>query len=53
MLEDLDWQEDGLRCFLREENADVMAVKGKGDSWVSLGKREITVDSAADESCWP
>ena len=50
-LEDIEWQDDGLRCVLQEEG-EIMAAQGKG-AWVSLGLGEITVDSAADDSCWP
>ena len=27
--------------------------KGAGQGWADLGIGDITVDSAADESCWP
>ena len=45
-------------CHVRvaaQEIADVATEKvgGKEQCWASLGVGEITVDSAAEESCWP
>ena len=51
VLDDVDWDGDGVKCSLRDER-QVMSVDGKG-TWISMGQGEITVDSAADESCWP
>ena len=51
VLDDVDWDGDRVKCVLRDER-QVMSVDGKG-TWVSMGQGEITVDSAADESCWP
>ena len=35
------------------KNEGVEREKGAGQVWADLGMGEITVDSAADESCWP
>ena len=48
---DMQWEEDGSKCVLQEEG-QIHEIQGQG-RWVSLGKGEVTVDSAADESCWP
>ena len=39
-------------CRLIEKGAVNQVVQQQGE-WVHLGSGEITVDSAADESCWP
>ena len=43
--------ESGM-ASMREDVQYVRAVC-KDDGWLSLGKGDIVVDSAADESCWP
>ena len=48
---ELKWADEEIQCVLEDER-QVDAVTSKGE-WVSIGKGEITVDSAAEESCWP
>ena len=47
-VEGLEVEEEVMVCRLREQGD--RSVAGK---LVSLGDGEITIDSAADESCWP
>lgn len=54
-VDNLEWQEESFRCVVGGEPVDREACKiGATDgTYVSLGIGEVTVDSAADESCWP
>ena len=48
------WEEEGVRCVVEDPGVCQTCEVGVGNGqWVSLGVGDITVDSAADESCWP
>ena len=47
-LEDIEVRNEHVVCQLRE-----LGDTSAGGRWTSLGDGEITIDSAADESCWP
>ena len=51
-LDSLEVQSDAVVCRLKAEG-EVSQVHQQPGRWVSLGSGEVTVDSAADESCWP
>ena len=51
-VESLDVQGEEVVCRLIEDCKIDQVVHQQGE-WVRLGAGEITVDSAADESCWP
>ena len=51
-LEDLDVAGDKVVCKLKP-HCDIGQVRNEPGTWIDLGEGEITVDSAADESCWP
>jgi hypothetical protein len=48
---DLRWEDEDIQCVLEDE-MQIGAIQNRGE-WISMGKGEITVDSAAEESCWP
>lgn len=56
--EDSDGDDDEAEeCYVQavvDDSRDVdMERKKFGEKWANLGVGEITIDSAADESCWP
>ena len=51
-LDGLDIEENGAVCRLKTQK-DICEVQNHQGHWVHLGFGEITIDSAADESCWP
>ena len=53
-VENIMWEEEGVRCVVEDPDVCQTCEVGVGKGqWVSLGVGDITVDSAADESCWP
>ena len=46
-LDDLDVAGDKVVCKLKPQCCNQQG------TWIDLGEGEITMDSAADESCWP
>ena len=51
-LDDLDVAGDKVVCKLKPR-CDIGQVSSEHGTWIDLGDGEITVDSAADENCWP
>ena len=51
-LDDLDVAGGKVVCKLKPQR-DIRQVSSEQGTWVDLGDGEITVDSAADENCWP
>ena len=48
IMENLEFGDEKGVCQIREKDD-----KSANGNWKSLGDGEITIDSAADESCWP
>ena len=51
-VEELEMRGDSMTCKLVDKGSVNQVVQQQGE-WVHLGSGEITIDSAADESCWP
>ena len=51
-LDDLDVAGDKVVCKLKPQ-CHIGQVSNEQGTWINLGDGEITVNSAADESCWP
>ena len=49
-MENLEVRPEGAVCKLKETGGPKTKSSGH---WARLGKGDITIDSAADESCWP
>ena len=51
-MDSIELGEEGAVCVLTGEH-DRGRASGVPGRWIDIGSGEVTVDSAADESCWP